>query len=329
MKKIMFLITSLFILLHFLSCKSPNAPEPYIYTKMYWNIYKMNSDGSNIINLSKSEEHNWLSNISPKGIKIIYLINNYSYTMDFDGNDKKFICSSGISYSPDETKILFNKYTGQGYDIYIMNSDGSNPICLTDGTGYNLGGRFSPDGLKIVYTLGESIYTMSIDGDNKTFLTNGSDPQYTKDGSLILYIFSNNLYKMNFDGGDKINLTNDSKVGHFFTISPDGFTIGFHYFELDKDYIVVMDINGSNRRILTEYNQFWGRYYFGFSPDGSQIIYTYNENDYDYIDIYTINSDGSNNNNLTSHISEDCISPIFTKDGSKIIFQKLTNIQND
>ena len=48
-------------------------------------------------------------------------------------------------WSPDGTQIVFDSWRSGTAEIYIMNSDGSNPQALTDGPGQNIEPKWSPD----------------------------------------------------------------------------------------------------------------------------------------------------------------------------------------
>ena len=80
------------------------------------------------------------------------------------------------SWSPDGTKIAFSSdIDGQsGYNIYVMDIDGSNITRLTtNNDAYDQYPSWSPDGTKIAFYSGDSIfssqiYTMNSDGTNQT-----------------------------------------------------------------------------------------------------------------------------------------------------------------
>lgn len=100
-------------------------------------------------------------------------------------------------FSPDDKQIAFVKYSGdaKSTSIYIMNTDGTNQVQVTDAKkGYAFNPRWSPDGKKIIFQASKKdkkdadIYIIDIDGENLTQLTTNKSeditPYWTKDGYI-------------------------------------------------------------------------------------------------------------------------------------------------
>ena len=100
-------------------------------------VYVMDADGSNPVNL----------------------------TNDIAGDDQPV-------WSPDGSKIAFVKNT----DIYVMNADGSAPVNLTNAAGIDDEPAWSPDGTKVAFRSNRDgnfeIYVVNVDGTGQTRLTN-------------------------------------------------------------------------------------------------------------------------------------------------------------
>ena len=90
------------------------------------------------------------------------------------------------AWSPDGTKLLYESADNR---ICTVDANGENKSCLTSGF-KDYGAQWSPDGKQIAFTRIDkdwSIYTMSSDGSNQTWLATGIFPVWSPDGSKIAY----------------------------------------------------------------------------------------------------------------------------------------------
>ena len=119
-----------------------------------WEIYVMNADGSdpvNLTNLSSAERYPiW----SPDGSRIAFTATISGrgfeiYTMDSDGGNIVQLTSNlredqRPAWSPDGEKLAYTKVYGNNRDIYVMNVDGSAHVRLTLDPGADLQPSWSP-----------------------------------------------------------------------------------------------------------------------------------------------------------------------------------------
>ena len=90
------------------------------------------------------------------------------------------------SWSPTADKIVFksNRVAGAPWEIWVINSDGSNPVRITNSQFGNGAPSWSPDGTKIVFSAycngGNGISIINADGTNETRLldSSGSEPRW-------------------------------------------------------------------------------------------------------------------------------------------------------
>lgn len=124
---------------------------------------------------------------------------------------------SNACCSPDGTQIAFTMKKDGRWNIFVINSDGSNLRNLTndnpDGDFYP---RWSPDGEKIVFSSNQAgsfdIYSISPDGSNVKLITNfpgfEGEPNFTYDSKRIIFMYGHQIYIINADGvGDLTQLT--------------------------------------------------------------------------------------------------------------------------
>ena len=200
-------------------------------------IYVMNADGTNPINLTRSVERaERVSTWSP------------------DGNQIAFTSAE-----------LFNRHILVNSDIFVMEVDGGDPINLTNHDALDQTPDWSPDGNQIAFSsLREGnweIYLMDTDGTNLTNLTNhpakDGRPDWSPDGSQIAFTSDRDgnleIYVMNIDGTNPINLTNHPAEDNHSSWSPDGTRIAFDS-NRDDPYgeIYVMNADGTNPINLTQ-----------------------------------------------------------------------------
>lgn len=150
----------------------------------------------------------------------------------------------------------------------------------------NGGGRYSPDGSKIVFSKGvqspsgyhhSDIFVMNADGSNPTNLTSGdtaqdSHPAFSPDGSEIVWARNGDIWVMDSDGGNPphTQLTTTADNGEP-SYSPSGAMIVFTKFAESSSRIYKMNSDGTGISALTEGP---GDQSPAFSPDGSKVVFT-------------------------------------------------------
>lgn len=146
-------------------------------------------------------------------------------------------------FSPDGRRITFSSGRSGNTQVWVCNSDGSNPVQLTwfEGSGADLG-RWSPDGQQIAFNSkwkgNWDIYVVSAQGGASRQLTadpsDDAAPVWSRDGRWI-YFASNRsgadqLWKAPAGGGIAVQVTKNG--GRRPVMSPDG---RFVYFKRAPD----------------------------------------------------------------------------------------------
>ena len=135
--------------------------------------------------------------------------------------------SAFATFPGENGKIAFTSTRDVSEEIYVMNSDGTNPTRLTNNTSIHEFPSWSPDGTKIAFTRNIDIYVMNAhDGSNQTNISNNaafdSLPSWSPDGTKIAFTSTrdgnSDIYVMNaHDGSNQTRLTNNTDIDE----SPD------------------------------------------------------------------------------------------------------------
>jgi hypothetical protein len=220
--------------------------------------------------------------------------------------------------------IAFTSERDGNAEIYIMNSDGSNPQRLTNDPAYDAWPVWSPDGSQIAFMSDRSgnpdIYVMDADGNNVRQLTyhsaNDIWPDWSPDGTRIAFPSRRDgnfeIYVINPDGTNLQRLTNTPSHEDFPVWSPDGESIVFSRIQ-GNDGTFIMNADGSDERKLTgiiALEPSW-------SPDGKRIAFGSDHEGFRGINM--MDADGSNIQRLSStRTGENC--PEWSPDGTRILF---------
>jgi Tol biopolymer transport system component len=246
------------------------------------------------------------------------------FGMDPEGSNQVDLSNNqGINHAPDwshdGTKIAFSgsgsdACTCANIDIYTMNADGSGQTRLTTDTSHDLDPVWSPDGKKIAFDsdrgdVTTNIWVMNADGSSQTNVSNGpqydNEPDWSPDGTKIAFTSYRDgnaeIYVMDADGSNQTNISSNGAFDQAPSWSPDGSRLGFVSDRDGNSEIYVMNADGSNPTNLSNNSAF--EYGPSWSPDGTKIAFE-TERDGD-CEIYTMNADGSSQVNVTSD-SQHC-----------------------
>jgi Tol biopolymer transport system component len=276
----------------------------------------------------------------------------------------------------EESKIAFTSERDGNWEIYVMNTDGSNVINLSDNSAAaDVGPKWSPDGRLLAFTSSASIVIVNLKGEivgnfaPEARLAN--NPSWSSNGEYIAFhstIDDNfEIYTMSYLGNNLNRLTNDPLHDDSCPVwSPNGELISFASHELlsagfslhimradgtdvsdslgtwagttsecplidwspDGKYLAAISWNLSIHEIeQLDHIQFiaeCAKGYPDWSPDGTRIVFAGDEctNSLDRSEIYIVNIDGTNLVRLTSNSYGD-YHPIWSPDGEKIAFVSL------
>ena len=122
---------------------------------------------------------------------------NQIYTMNPDGSNQINLSRNNVwdtepVWSPDGEQILFVSDRDGLSDLYVMDADGRGVRKVFGDNEYRTDPTWSPDGKQIAYAQGEepnrAIYIATINGGSVQKLTDGFMPSWSPDGHEIVFV---------------------------------------------------------------------------------------------------------------------------------------------
>jgi TolB protein len=259
-------------------------------------IYVMDVDGSNRRLLSTGRGRTTCSHFTPDGSSIVYA------STHLGGPD----CPPEPGFEQGYVWPIYDTY-----DIFKVDTDGTNLVQLTDTPGYDAEATIGPDGTIVFTSVRDGdmeIYSMDADGSNVRRLTNLPGPDggafFSADGSKIVF------RGRHPEPGPELN---DYQR-----------LLGEGLWRPTSLAIYVMDRDGSNLQQVTDLDA--ASFAPFFTPDGQRIIFSSNHHDPAgrEFDLFLVNVDGTGLEQVTFSPEFDGF-PMFSPDGTKLVFASNRN----
>ncbi len=207
------------------------------------------------------------------------------------------------SWSPNGTKILFLSwpdYPDNTLDIFVMDSNGSNPLELYDSGDHDADPHWV--GTQIVFTRNSQIWIMGDNGTNARQVTD--------------FEFAGEQGNANLPLGDYDPRLNPSSTVICFDRMVDDQSTSGNY-----DFYTI-NVNGTDEKAITDTG--WQQFMAEWSQDGDQLLFTVaSKGGGGLYDMYTMNPDGSDLKNITPAdwpAEFLCSHGVYSYDNSKIYF---------
>ena len=230
-----------------------------------------------------------------------------------------------IAWTPDG-KIVYANRTGENWDIWTANSDGSAPKQLTADAFIDQQPSVSGDGRYVVFQSNRSgnrnIWRLDVDGSNPKQLTEGATedaaPVCSPDGGFVVFMSGRSgklaIWKVGIDGGQPVQLTD--RVSQFPSISPDGKLIAYYYNDEqanNQPKLSIIPFEGGAPVKTIDLSRTVQPIGFAWMPDGQSVAYL--GSDTGYLNVWSQPIDGAVPKQLTNFKSDLISNFAISRDG--------------
>ena len=230
-----------------------------------------------------------------------------------------------VAWTPDE-RVVYASRTGETWDIWISNRDGSDSKQLTADAYIDQQPSVSADGRYIVFQSnragGRNLWRMDLDGSNLKQLTTGiyvnSSPVCSPDGRWVVFTSERSgkstIWKVDTDGGSPVQVTD--RVSQLPSISPDGKLIAYFYTDEQSNNqpkLTIIPFDGGEQVKTIDLPRSVQPLAFAWMPDGRSIAYL--DNASGTFNVWTQTIDSGGPKQLTNFKSEFLTSFAISRDG--------------
>jgi serine/threonine protein kinase len=219
-----------------------------------------------------------------------------------------------VAWTPDG-KVVYATRTGENWDLWISNADGSDAKQLTTDAYIDQEPSVSADGRYVVFQSNRAgarnIWRVDIDGSNLKQLTQGnyvdSNPLCSADGRSVIFVSQRSgtatIWKVSIEGGTPVQLTNHPS--QLPAISPDGKSVSYFYFDEqanNQPKLSIISVDGGEPVRTIDLPRSVQPIAFGWLPDGRSVAYL--DNTSGILNVWSKPLDGGAPKQLTNFKSE-------------------------
>ena len=181
-------------------------------------IFVMNQDGSNVINLTDAPSRDWHPDWSPDGQKIVFTSDRTDnknpdiFVINNNGTEVRNLTHDNANdnspdWSPDNNQIVFGSDRDGGQDLYVVRVNTGEVTRLTNDGITKSAPAWSPDGKQIAYWMTDSagvpqIYMVDLaTNQSKALTTEGPNnwPTWSFDGTRLVFENSSSAANANLE----------------------------------------------------------------------------------------------------------------------------------
>jgi len=187
------------------------------------------------------------------------------------------------AWSPDSRRIAYVSFENNISSVFIQTLRTGNRVRVSSRAGINGSPAFSPDGRKLVLTLGGvdgnlDIHILDIASRDLQRLTTNSaidtEGSWSPDGRQIYFTSDRSggpqVYRMNADGGNPERVTFEGSYNARPRLSPNGERLAMVHLDRGNYRIAVLDLSTRNLLVLSNGSQDESP---SFAPNSDTLIY--------------------------------------------------------
>jgi len=249
-----------------------------------WDLFIMDGDGRNLVQLTKTPVDERAPSISPDGEEIVYSTSDGALWVVNLATKQPFKLPlpegryNHPSWSPDGQEIIYTSYTlsqgGEDADIWIYSVAEKSPRQFVKQPGLQSYPRFSPKGDMLIYSSSQTITLLGFeftaieglwkaslrDGEIKQLLLGNArdtEPAWSPDGRRVVFSSDRSgnpdLWLITSDGKELTQLTNSPAAEMYPKWSPDGLEIVYISAASGRTELSLINVNTREARKVTPF----------------------------------------------------------------------------
>jgi TolB protein len=244
---------------------------------------------------------------------------------DQDGENEYTIMEStdpimSPAWSPDSRQLSYVSFEGNQSSIFVQTLRTGNRFKVSSKPGINGAPSFSPDGRKLVITLGgvdgnPDIYVLDINSRRTTRLTThraiDTEGTWSPDGRYIYFTSDRSggpqIYRISADGGTPERVTFEGSYNARPRLSPDGARLAMVHNDRGNYRIAVMNLERKDLLVLSTGRQDESP---SFAPNSDILIYATRQGRDGVLE--TVSADGLIRQKMASRAGGDVREPVWS-----------------
>lgn len=243
-----------------------------------------------------------------------------------------------FAQAPATAKIVFSSIRNGHWEIYTMNTDGGQPVRLTQNFAKDHSPVWSPTGEEILFVSDQNgvpdLYLMNADGSNVRRVFKKSarreHPTWSPNGKRIAYMRVGFIYIATLGKQEEEQFVN----GRDPAWSPDGTEIAFARGDFGSHRLTLVNVHTRRQKQVLDQNVRAWQHLPAWSATGDKIVFSWlnqilpHGELFDLVDketIYVVNRDGTGLEQIVPEAGKAAMAPVWDPRGSSVVYEQGTD----